>query len=108
MVSFSPNDVIFVLNKWDSLCLETELKKQRYIEKAMEAIRNIWKEVDDSCILKLSVNIGYFRVDFVSVLTFVVFLGNYVSCFLQVEASYRNFALKQETNPDTSDLIILN
>lgn len=75
MVSFSPNDVIFVLNKWDSLCLETELKKQRYIEKAMEAIRNIWKEVDDSCILKLSVNIGYFRVDFVLVLTFVVLIS---------------------------------
>lgn len=55
MVSFSPKDVIFVMNKWDSLCMETDFKKKEYIKQAKESLQTIWKKVDDPCILKLSV-----------------------------------------------------
>lgn len=66
MIGFSPNNVIFVINKWDTLCMETDLKKERFIKKTMETLRNVWGEVDASCILKLSVNIEcLFRVCFI-------------------------------------------
>lgn len=55
MVSFSPNDVIFVMNKWDSLCMETELKKKEYTENTKESLQTVWRDVDDDCILQLSV-----------------------------------------------------
>lgn len=54
MVSFSPNDVIFVMNKWDSLCMETELKKKEYTENTKESLQTVWRDVDDDCILQLS------------------------------------------------------
>lgn len=54
MVSFSPNDVIFVMNKWDSLCMETELKKKEYTENTKKSLQTVWRDVDDDCILQLS------------------------------------------------------
>lgn len=55
MVSFSPNDVIFVMNKWDSLFMETELKKKKYTESAKKSLQTVWRDVADDCILQLSV-----------------------------------------------------
>lgn len=55
MVSFSPNDVIFVMNKWDSLFMETELKKKEYTENAKKSLQTVWRDVADDCILQLSV-----------------------------------------------------
>lgn len=54
MVSFSPNDVIFVMNKWDSLFMETEVKKNKYTENAKKSLRTVWRDVADDCILQLS------------------------------------------------------
>nr|XP_034333155.1 uncharacterized protein in xynA 3'region-like [Crassostrea gigas] len=54
MVSFSPNDVIFVMNRWDSLCMETELKKKEYTENTKKSLQTVWRDVDDDCILQLS------------------------------------------------------
>lgn len=55
MVSFSPNDVIFVMNKWDTLCMMTDLKKKEYTENTKERLRTVWRDVADDCILQLSV-----------------------------------------------------
>lgn len=66
MIGFSLNNVIFVINKWDILCMEMDLKKECFIKKIMEIFRNVWGEVDVFCIFKLLVNIEcLFRVCFI-------------------------------------------
>lgn len=54
MVSFSPRDVIFLLNKWDVIAHEEEEKCERFFENTKYILRRSWKEVDDSCIFKIS------------------------------------------------------
>lgn len=54
MVSFSPEDVIFLLNKWDTISHEDVEQQETYIEKTKKCLHQIWKKVDDSCIFKFS------------------------------------------------------
>lgn len=54
MVSFSPEDVIFLLNKWDTISHEDVEQQETYFEKIKECLHQTWKEVDDSCIFKFS------------------------------------------------------
>lgn len=54
MVSFSPKDVIFLLNKWDTLSDEDEKTIEEYLEKSRKTLHKYWEELDDSCIFKIS------------------------------------------------------
>lgn len=54
MVSFDHDDVIFLLNKWDTLLDDDE--KDTFFESSKKHISNIWKEVKPDRILKLSMN----------------------------------------------------
>lgn len=54
MVSFSPKDVIFLLNKWDSIAHEDDEIQEAFLEKTKLNLRKSWKEVDDSCIFMIS------------------------------------------------------
>ena len=52
MFCFSPEDTLFVLNKWDSI--EDDEEKEEYFESTKTKLQSIWREVDDKHILKLS------------------------------------------------------
>lgn len=54
MVSFSPEDVIFLLNKWDSISHEDVEQQETYFEETKKYLHQTWKKVDDSCIFKFS------------------------------------------------------
>lgn len=54
MVSFSPKDVIFLLNKWDSIAHEDDKVQEKFWEKTKLNLRKSWEEVDDSCIFMIS------------------------------------------------------
>lgn len=54
MFSFDHGDVIFLLNKWDTLLDDDE--QYTFFETAKEKIRSIWKSVRPQRILKLSMN----------------------------------------------------
>lgn len=54
MVSFNPKDVIFLLNKWDTLLDDDE--QLQFNKKIEKEIQNIWKDVDPGRILRLSMN----------------------------------------------------
>lgn len=54
MVSFSPEDVIFLLNKWDTISHEDDDQLERFMEETKECLHKWWKDVDDSCILRTS------------------------------------------------------
>lgn len=54
MVSFSPKDVVFLLNKWDTIS-HVDVEGQRaFFEKTKTSLRKVWKEVEDSRIFKIS------------------------------------------------------
>ncbi|XP_078328855.1 uncharacterized protein LOC144623867 isoform X3 [Crassostrea virginica] len=52
MPCFSPNEAIFVLNKWDTILEEDDRRECLDITK--EKLHELWKEVDDNNILKLA------------------------------------------------------
>lgn len=54
MVSFCPEDVIFLLNKWDTLSDEDEKKIEEYLKKSKETLHKYWGELDESCVFKIS------------------------------------------------------
>lgn len=54
MISFNQKDVIFLLNKWDTLLDGDE--KLTFYEKIQKEIQSIWKEVGPGRILRLSMN----------------------------------------------------
>lgn len=54
MVSFNPEDVIFLLNKWDTLSHEDEELLENYFEETKEKLRKVWNDVDESRIFKIS------------------------------------------------------
>ena len=51
MVCFCPEDVIFVLNKWDAV---DESERDECFERIKTQLHDIWEEIDDSHILELS------------------------------------------------------
>lgn len=53
MFCFDPKDVMFVLNKWDSLSEESN-KKKKFYELSKTKIHNIWTDVNDARIISLS------------------------------------------------------
>lgn len=54
MVSFCPEDVIFLLNKWDTLSDEDEREIEKYLKKSKEILHRYWEELDESCVFKIS------------------------------------------------------
>ncbi|XP_065941981.1 bacterial dynamin-like protein [Magallana gigas] len=54
MVSFNPKDVIFLLNKWETIAHVKENNRDEYFEKTKTCIRTSWKETDDSYIFQIS------------------------------------------------------
>lgn len=54
MVSFNQKDVIFLLNKWDTLLDDDD--KITFYENTQTQIRKIWKEVKSERIMKMSMN----------------------------------------------------
>lgn len=54
MVSFSPKDVIFLLNKWDTVSHEGDDQLDTYFDETKENLRNMWNDVDESRIFKIS------------------------------------------------------
>lgn len=52
MFCFSPEDTLFVLNKWDSI--EDDEENEEFFESTKTKLQTIWREVDDRHILKLS------------------------------------------------------
>lgn len=54
MVSFSPEDVIFLLNKWDTISHEDDDQLEKFIEDTKKCLHQWWREVDDSCIFRVS------------------------------------------------------
>lgn len=64
MVSFSPEDVIFLLNKWDTISHEDDDQLEKFIEETKECLHQWWREVDDSCIFRVSASkvLLYYRL----------------------------------------------
>lgn len=54
MVSFTPEDVIFLLNKWDTISHLDVEQQNTFFEETTESLHKLWKEVDDSCIFRNS------------------------------------------------------
>lgn len=54
MVSFCPEDVIFLLNKWDTLSDEDEKDIEEYLKKSKQILHRYWEELDESCVFKVS------------------------------------------------------
>lgn len=54
MVSFNHDDVIFLLNKWDTILPDDEEKT--FFEESKELIGSIWEKVQVDRILRLSMN----------------------------------------------------
>lgn len=54
MVSFSPEDVIFLLNKWDTIDHESVQKLEKFFEQSKKSLHKNWEKVDDSCIFRIS------------------------------------------------------
>lgn len=54
MVSFSPEDVIFLLNKWDTISHEDDGQLEKYFKETKQNLRNMWNDVDESRIFKIS------------------------------------------------------
>lgn len=54
MVSFSPEDVIFLLNKWDTITHVDEDNLEIFFEKTKENLRKVWNDVDESRIFRIS------------------------------------------------------
>lgn len=54
MVCFDHGDVIFLLNKWDTLLDDDQ--KDMFFETTKEHLSNIWKDVKPDRILKISMN----------------------------------------------------
>nr|XP_022309254.1 uncharacterized protein LOC111114991 isoform X2 [Crassostrea virginica] len=52
MCCFSPEDTIFLLNKWDTI--EHDKRKDKFFESTKTKIRHIWKEINERHILKFS------------------------------------------------------
>lgn len=52
MTRFDPNDVIFLLNKWDVIAHKEHLEK--YFERCEQVIYRSWKEVYCSFIFQIS------------------------------------------------------
>lgn len=51
MVSFDPSDVVFLLNKWDSLIFEEE-SEELFYKTMKDNVRNLWKDARGDYILK--------------------------------------------------------
>lgn len=65
MVSFSPEDVIFLLNKWDTISHEDADEVEKYFEKTKAHLRKVWDKVDESYIFKISakkVSLYYIKI----------------------------------------------
>lgn len=54
MVSFSPEDVIFLLNKWDCISHEDEDNLNNYFKETKAYLRIVWNDVDESRIFRIS------------------------------------------------------
>ena len=52
MLSFNPKNVIFVLNKWDTI--PDVRQRDAFFEEIKDVIREEWEEVDENHIIKLS------------------------------------------------------
>lgn len=68
MVSFDHDDVIFLMNKWDTLLDDDE--KDTFFESAKENLSSIWEAVKPQRILKLSMN-KVLKIDLSSCIYFV-------------------------------------
>lgn len=63
MVCFNPEDVIFLLNKWDAISHEDDDQLEEFFQNAKTYLRKLWKEVEDSCIFKISaVKVSKFNI----------------------------------------------
>lgn len=54
MVSFSPEDVIFLLNKWETLSHNDTNEQEEFFKETKEFLQETWKEVDEQCIFRIS------------------------------------------------------
>lgn len=54
MVSFSPEDVIFLLNKWETLSHNDANEQEEFFKETKESLQVTWKEVDEQCIFRIS------------------------------------------------------
>lgn len=54
MVCFSPEDVIFLLNKWDTISHEGDDQIENFFKKTKTYLRKVWEKVDESNIFRIS------------------------------------------------------
>lgn len=54
MVCFSPEDVIFLLNKWETISHESDDKIKSFFEETKTCLRKVWEKIDESNIFKIS------------------------------------------------------
>lgn len=55
MQSYNPEDVLFLLNKWDTLYQRDVDLKGMLFDEAKLILRKTWRKVDDSRIFKIAV-----------------------------------------------------
>lgn len=55
MQSYNPEDVLFLLNKWDTLYQRDVDLKEMLFDEAKLILRKTWRKVDDSSIFKIAV-----------------------------------------------------
>lgn len=78
MVSFSPEDVIFLLNKWDTIFHEEDDQLKNYFEETKKCLRKVWDDVDESRIFKISakqVSTVYIIISKRNICVVLTFLG---------------------------------
>ena len=52
MPCFSPDEAIFVLNKWDTILEEDH--RREFLDITKEKLHDLWEEIDDNNIFKLA------------------------------------------------------
>lgn len=80
MVSFSPKDVIFLLNKWDTISHEDVKKLENFFEESKKSLHKNWENVDDSCIFKISATkVSYFLLSVCKKMHDNILVSNFAS-----------------------------
>lgn len=54
MAGFSPEDVIFLLNKWDLISYKNNDRQEQFFNRSKNYIYKLWREFDESRIFKTS------------------------------------------------------
>ena len=85
MLCFCPEDVIFVLNKWDAI--RGEEKRAQFFEKMKKKLQMIWKELNGDHIFQLSAEKVIYSIMFLLMISQLYFI--YKMLVIIIKKKYR-------------------